>query len=362
MPPAKKSQSARATRATSPTADARGTTRSSKSGAESKAKTARRSASGRRASAAKRLVPRKEKRGLDALEIALPFEHEGVAPLVREVIAAGGAALGAYREPLSGRPLLLAALPLGAVEPTPFQRDLSPTHTKRLAQKIEESGCFLDPLIVVRGLDGRLWTPNGRHRLAAAKVLGLKQVTALVSPDEDLAFRILALNTEKAHNLREKSLEVVRMVRALAVPGARAESSYALYFEEPGYETLGMCYEQRGRFSGGAYFPILRRVDTFLEQPLDQAVAEREERARRLLELDDRVVEAVAKLKARGLTSPYLKAFVVARINPLRWIQGDLPTLDATLSQMIARATKFNPERIKQEDLAASGGAPDEAD
>jgi ParB family chromosome partitioning protein len=65
---------------------------------------------------------------------------------------------------LSGKPLLLAVLPLAAVEPTPFQRDLSPTHAKRLAQKIDESGSFLDPLIVVRGADGRLWTPNGRHR------------------------------------------------------------------------------------------------------------------------------------------------------------------------------------------------------
>ncbi len=69
---------------------------------------------------------------------------------------------------------------------------------------------------MVRGEDGRLWTPNGRHRLAAAKVLGLKQITALISPDESLAYRILALNTEKAHNLRDRSLEVIRMARNLA--------------------------------------------------------------------------------------------------------------------------------------------------
>jgi ParB family chromosome partitioning protein len=96
------------------------------------------------------------------------------------------------------------------------QRDLSPTHAKRLALKIDETAAFLDPLIVVRGEDGRFWTPNGRHRLAAAKVLGLKQITALISPDETLAYRILALNTEKAHNLRDRSLEVIRMARSLA--------------------------------------------------------------------------------------------------------------------------------------------------
>ena len=119
-----------------------------------------------------KLKPRKDKRGLKAADMVLNIEAPELVTLVEEVELAGGAAIGGYREPLSGKPMLLAALPLKAVQPTPFQRDLSPTHTKRLAQKIEESGSFLDPLIVVRGEDGRLWTPNGRHRLAAAGVRG----------------------------------------------------------------------------------------------------------------------------------------------------------------------------------------------
>ena len=130
---------------------------------------------------------------MDSPEIA------DLAALVRD---AGGAPIGAYHEPLGGRALMLASIPLSAVQPTPFQRDLSPTHAKRLAEKIDETAAFLDPLIVVRGDDGRLWTPNGRHRLAAGKMLGLKQITALISPDETLAYRILALNTEKAHKSR----------------------------------------------------------------------------------------------------------------------------------------------------------------
>ena len=158
-----------------------------------------------------KLAPRKDKRGLRADDIVLHADAPEVANLVQQVQTVGGAVIGAYREPLSGRPILVAVLPLNAVQPTPFQRDLSPAHTKRLAEKIEQSGSFLDPLIVVRGEDGNLWTPNGRHRLAAAKMLGLRQITALVSPDEDLAFRILALNTEKAHNLKDRSKEVIRI-------------------------------------------------------------------------------------------------------------------------------------------------------
>src|SRR5690606_14469092 len=137
----------------------------------------------------------REARGLAPAEAPVALDAPEAAPLVEAVRAAGGAAIGAYREPVAGRVLLLAALPRDAVEPTPFQRDLSPTHARRLAAKIEEAGAYLDPIIAVRGPDGRFWTPNGRHRLAAAKVLGLRQITALVSPDEDLAFRILALNT-----------------------------------------------------------------------------------------------------------------------------------------------------------------------
>jgi ParB family chromosome partitioning protein len=82
--------------------------------------------------------------------------------------------------------------------------------------------------------------------------------------------------------------------------------------------------------------------------------------AEKVFELDELIAGVVARLKARGLASPYLKTFVVARINPLRWIQGDLPPLDEVLKTMRERAAKFNTEKVKQEDLAAAGGARDD--
>src|SRR5437762_12224439 len=119
----------------------------------------------KKAKRSSRLAPNAIQRGLSAGEVALPLEHPEISAVVELVLKAGGAPLGAYREPLGGRPLLLASLPFSAVQPTPFQRDLSPTHAKRLAGAIEATAAFLDPLIVVRGEDGRFWTPNGRHRL-----------------------------------------------------------------------------------------------------------------------------------------------------------------------------------------------------
>jgi ParB family transcriptional regulator, chromosome partitioning protein len=305
------------------------------------------------------LAPRKDKRGLDAAQIAIAPDAAEVASLSAEVRAAGGAPIGAYREPLSGRPLLLAALPVAAVQPTPFQRDLSPTHTKRLAQKIDEAGAFLDPIIVVRGEDGRLWTPNGRHRLAAAKVLGLKQISALVSPDEQLAFRILALNTEKAHNLKDRSLEVIRMARSLAQRHPRAkESEFAAQFEAPEFLTLGLLYADDARFAGGAYGPFLKKVDRFSERTLPAALREREGYAARLRGIDADVRKIVKTLEARGFKSPYLRAFVVARINPVRFHRakaGDrsppMP-LGAALTRMAVAAKRFDPKSVRPGDLA----------
>jgi ParB family transcriptional regulator, chromosome partitioning protein len=68
----------------------------------------------------------------------------------------------------------------------------------------------------------------------------------------------------------------------------------------------------------------------------------------------------VKKLKERGVVSPYLRSFVIARINPLRWIKGNPPTLEEVLKTMRERAGKFNVEKIRSQDLAGAAGPPDE--
>jgi ParB family chromosome partitioning protein len=306
-----------------------------------------------------KLAPRSTTRGLDAADVAVPMDSPEIAEITSLVLSAGGAPIGAYHEPLGGRPLMLASLPLSAVQPTPFQRDLSPTHAKRLAQKIDETAAFLDPLIVVRGEDGRLWTPNGRHRLAAAKVLGLKQITALISPDESLAYRILALNTEKAHNLRDRSLEVIRMARSLAKRRASdKELQFTAEFESPELLTLGIVYEQSSRFAGGAYSSFLKKVDRFGDRALPVSLRERDNHAARLLEIDTQVKKIIAALQTRGFKSPYLRNYVVARINPVRFhkvkkgdTQPPMPLAQA-LTRMAAAAKMFKVESVSNADLA----------
>jgi ParB family chromosome partitioning protein len=275
----------------------------------------------------------------------------------------GGLVLAAYRDPLGKNPLILAILPLASVEPTPFQRDVSDMHHKRLADVIDKTGFFLDPIIAITAPEKGFWTPNGGHRLAAMRRLGAKSLTALVVPKRELAWQILALNTEKAHNLKEKSLEVIRIYRGLLEEdGARPEKQFSFYLEEASFVTLGLCYEKTPRFSGGAYNSVVRRLSSFFDESLTKSVKAREKHSELLLDLDARVAEAVAKLKAKGFVSPYLKAFVVGRINPLRWIQGEPPPLEEVLKTMRERAAKFNVEKIKQEEIASSGGARDDAE
>ncbi len=280
--------------------------------------------------------------------------------LVRHVEEDGGAVLATYREPLGGHALLFAALPIDKVERTTFQRDVSDAHVRKLTLAMDKTRRYLDPIIAVRE-DGTYLCPNGGHRLTALKELGARSVLALVVPERKVAYQILALNIEKAHNLREKSLEVVRMYRDLARTTDASETELALELEEPALATLGFAYEKRGRLSGGAYQPILKKVDAFLDRKLADALPERERRADVVLAFDDAVSDAVAKLKERGFDSPYLKAFVVARVNPLRFVKGAAPPFDDVFAQMTKRARGLDPSKVRGEDVARSGGAPAEA-
>ena len=324
----------------------------------------------KRKSTLKRAAPKKRarkaaagSRGLTPGESVLENLDELSLQVKNKIEKEGGVVLAAYRDPLGRNPLILAILPLDKVEPTPFQRDVSDMHHKRLADVIDKTGFFLDPIIAITAPEHGFWTPNGGHRLAAMRRLGAKSLTALVVPKRELAWQILALNTEKAHNLKEKSLEVIRIYRGLLEEdGSRPEKQFSFYLEEASFVTLGLCYEKAPRFSGGAYNSVVRRLSEFASSSLSVAFKTHQKHAEQLMDLDAKVAEAVAKLKAKGFVSPYLKAFVVGRINPLRWIQGEPPPLEEVLKTMRDRAAKFNVEKIKQEDLASSGGAPDDAD
>jgi ParB family chromosome partitioning protein len=286
---------------------------------------------------------------------------DDVKALAQSITDDGGAVLAQYKDPLAGGWVTLAALPLEKVAPTPYQRDVSEAHVDKLVDAIQRTGHYLDPIIAIRdgGEEGpSYFTPNGGHRLASLTRMGVKTITALVLSEPRLAFKILALNVEKAHALKERALEVIRMVRELAKLGGK-ETDYVAELEDPAYITLGACYEENGRFAGSAYHPILKKCDDFLDVEMADALVERERRAARLMEVESKVVGIIKSLKDKGFDSPYLRNFVVARINPLRFSKrGGKHDFDETLDKLNDKADKFDLAKVKDSDVSKAAGGP----
>lgn len=275
--------------------------------------------------------------------------------LAEQIARDGGHVLAIYREPVGDHWQLFCLLPMARVEPTPYQRDLSPTHAKRLQAVVKKLDRAIDPIVVMSPRPGVYWTPNGNHRRAVMERLQAEMIPAIVVPEPEVAFQILALNTEKAHNLKEKSLEVIRMYRGLVQEEpTRGEEDYAFQFEAPHYITLGLLYETNRRFAGGAFAPILRRVDKFLKGSFPKTLPEREERAELVRRADEVLGDVVARLRRRGIRHPYVKPFVLARTTPLTRQRKTLPGFEQTFKRLTANLESFDVARVRYEDIQRS--------
>jgi len=278
-----------------------------------------------------------------------------VRALAEQIERDRGHVLAVFQEPIGDHWHLFCLLPMDRVEPTPYQRDLSPTHVKRLQEVIRKLDRFVDPIVAVSPKPGQYWTPNGNHRRAVLEKLKGKFIPAIVVPEPAVAYQILALNTEKAHNLKEKSLEVIRMYRALVTETPRAiEEDYAFQFESPHFITLGLLYDQNRRFAGGAYTPILRRVDKFLGAALPKALEERGARASLVRRVDELLADVVSKLRTRGVRHPFVKNYVLARTTPLTRVRKTLPSFDVTFKKLGENLEHFDVARVRYEDVARS--------
>ena len=278
-----------------------------------------------------------------------------VQALADQVERDGGTVLAIYQEPVGQHWQIFALLPMDKVEPTPYQRDLSPTHAKKLQDVVKKIDRFVDPVVVMSPLPGVYWTPNGNHRRVVLGKLKAKVIPAILVPEAEVAFQILALNTEKAHNLKEKSLEVIRMYRGLVDEApSSGEEGYAFQFESAHFITLGLLYEQNKRFAGGAFAPILRRVDKFLKGHFPKTLKEREERAALVREADEALGGAVARIKKRGINHPYVKNYVLARTTPLTRQRKTLPGFEQTFRKLVDNIEAFDVSKVRYEDIQRS--------
>ena len=277
------------------------------------------------------------------------------AELALQVERDRGHVLALYREPVGNHWQIFCLLPLDRVEASPYQRDLSPTHVKRLTEAVRKLGRFVDPVVALSPRPGVYWTPNGNHRRAVLAKLKAEYVPAILVVEPEVGYQILPLNTEKAHNLKEKSLEVIRMYRGLAADApASTEGDWAFQFESAHFITLGLLYEGNARFAGGAFAPILRRVDTLLKVPLGKGLQERAERAGMVREADEALAAVVAKIKKRGINHPYVKNYVLARTTPLTRARKTLPPFEQTFRKLRENLGGFDVGKVRYEDIQRS--------
>jgi ParB family chromosome partitioning protein len=275
--------------------------------------------------------------------------------LAEQVERDGGHVLALYQEPVGEHWQIVCLLPMAHVEPSPYQRDLSPAHVKRLTEAVKKLDRFIDPVVALSPRAGVYWTPNGNHRRAVLAKLKAEYVPAILVAEPEVGYQILPLNTEKAHNLKERSLEVIRMYRGLAEEQpSSTEEEWAFQFESPHLITLGLLYEDNKRFAGGAFAPILRRVDKFLKTSLRRGLEDRRERADLVKAVDEALGGVVQKIKKRGINHPYVKNYVLARTTPLTRQRKTLPPFDQTFRKLRENIEAFDVAKVRYDDIQRS--------
>ena len=266
---------------------------------------------------------------------------------IKELESEGIKVLSVYNEPYGGNKQIFAMMPIDLIKSAPFQRELSNLHVRKLADAIAKVGRFLDPIIVVKSSSGEYWTPNGHHRKEAAVMLGLKEIPVILILEEEVGRYVLAMNVEKAHTIKDKSLEVVKLYeQLLAERPEEREIEFEGIFESGAYVTLGIVYKQVDRFHGSAYESILRRVDYLLDHPLREAYQIRQERANILKEVDEVAAEVVQKMREKGVNHPFLWQAVISSASPIKRKR----IVEESYEEVMAKL-KENLSRISEEDI-----------
>jgi len=275
--------------------------------------------------------------------------------LASQIERDGGRVLAVYQEPVGDHWQIFCLLPRTKCEASPYQRDLSPTHVKRLTESIKRLDRFVDPIVAISPRPGVYWTPNGNHRRAVLDKLKADFIPVILVVEPEMLFEVLPLNVEKAHNLKEKSLEVIRMYRALVTEEPdTTEETWSSQFESPHFITLGLLYEENKRFAGGAFAPILRRVDKFLKQTLPKGLDSRTERADLVRAADQALGVAVAKIKKRGINHPYVKNYLLARTTPLTRARKTLPSFEQTFKKLKDNLDEFDVSKVRYDEIQRS--------
>jgi ParB family chromosome partitioning protein len=251
------------------------------------------------------------------------------------------------KDPRKRQPLRITVVRRGDLEVIGHQRKPRPAHLKALTASIERVG-FVTPLVVVeRG--GTYVIIDGQHRFQAGVDLGVKEFPVVVVP-EKIARRMMSLNIEQGLNIRERSSVALSIYREMLeeYPN-RAEDHGEIVdvIETAHLVTLGLAYERSGRLAGGAFEPILKKCDGFLDRPLKEAHETRQHRADTVVEAARRVRAVEDALKAKGAWHSMARYQIISYANPTK--RARKPSdFDKTFAKFLATLEELeqSPQRV----------------
>jgi ParB family chromosome partitioning protein len=149
---------------------------------------------------------------------------------------------------------------------------------------------------------------------------------------------MMSLNIEQGLNIRERSSVALSIYREMLEDRpSRSEDHGEVVdvIETAHLVTLGLAYERSGRLAGGAYEPILKKCDGFLDRPLSDAYEIRQRRAEKLVESARRVKAVEDALKAQGAWHSMVRYQVISYANPTKRARK-LSDFDKTFDKFIA--------------------------
>ncbi len=218
-----------------------------------------------------------------------------------------------FREPYKGHEIGFEIISVDKIRIPSIQRELFGGLIKSLMLSMEKLG-FIELITVIPSDDGTYYEViNGQHRLEAAKLLGIREVPAIVLPKEMKKY-IISLNIEKAPNLKDKAHQSYEIFKEhLEKCPNMKEYELSDLVEFAYYLTIGFITDEYGdkRFPAYAFEKVLQKVDNWTDLELTFARNERKNRAEVLMDvrkvLDDRYKEHGKR--ARVISDDFYSAF-----------------------------------------------------
>lgn len=195
-----------------------------------------------------------------------------------------------YQDPVSGEFLEMRLVKASDLTNGQFQRPLSKTLVNKLHVSVGTG--FLVPVICVH-VNGQLEVIDGQHRLQALiDARGPDVAVPVIVVPEKWRYNPLLLNIEKGDNIKDKCHKVHALyMHYLETSPEAIERDLIAPAIEPHLPTLAIAHVEQTLSSPSLVETLVKKLDSYLDMPMTQAIEERRRRAEKVCEVERLVLE-----------------------------------------------------------------------